>query len=174
MADDQKPVDGPNASLLHGQMSSPGSLVPSINSQNIWLTWDTFTRDQLNTLFDISSFYVCTAIAEGQNLPLIEAMTRKSIPISVSHTAMADYIREENSIIIEHKKVEAPISFADRYKMFGITLDIASAEDVYNALIQSTLITEQEYENKSTAAFDTVKSVFGSSRIVERLEKLLS
>lgn len=174
LADDQKPHEGPNGSLLHGQMSSPSSLVPSISSENIWLTWDAFTRDQMNGLFDLSRFYICSAIAEGQNLPLIESMTRKSVPISVRHTAMEDYIYDHNSIIINHKKIKAPIEFSQRYKIYGVSLDFSDEKDVYNALVKSTLLSEEEYSSKSISAFDTVSSVFGPNRIAERLEELLS
>ena len=174
LADDQKPHGGPNASLLHGQMSSPSSLVPSISSDNIWLSWDSFTRDQLNTLFDAAHFYVCSAIAEGQNLPLIESMARKCVPVSVRHTAMEDYIDEKNSVVMKSEKVPAPIGFAERYKMFDIALDMASADDVYDALKRSMSITDQQYDEKALCAFDTVESVFGPERICKRINELLS
>lgn len=174
LADDQKPHGGPNASLLHGQMSSPSSLVPSISSDNIWLSWDSFTRDQLNTLFDAAHFYVCSAIAEGQNLPLIESMARKCVPVSVRHTAMKDYIDHKNSVVIKSERVTAPIGFAERYKMFDITLDMASANDVYDALQRSVSITEQQYDEMALCAFHTVETVFGPERICERINELLS
>lgn len=174
VADEQKLDNGPNASVLHGQMSSPDSLVPSVSSRNIWLTRETLTREQLNTLFDVSRFYVCPAIAEGQNLPLIEAMARRSVPVSVRHTAMNDYIQEDNAVIMTHRTIPAPIGFAERYQMFGITLYKAGIEDVYDALVRSVAIPEDGYEKMATAAFDTVQTAFGTHRLSERLDQLLS
>lgn len=174
VADDQKPDDGPNGSVLRGQMSSPSSLVASVSSPNIWLTSDAFTREQLNAFFDVAQFYVCSAIAEGQNLPLIEAMARKAVPVSVAHTAMADYIYEDNAIVINHGKCIAPIDFSRRYQMFGVTLDVASAEDVFEALCRSKSLSTDDYERMGKRAFDVVQDVFGNAGIAERLNELLA
>lgn len=174
IADDVKKSGGPNSSLLEGQISSPSELVAGLNSKNIWLTWESFTREQLNAFYDIAKFYVCTSLAEGQNLPLIEAMARKCIPVSVRNTAMKDYIGDENSVVVPDRKTQVSIGFSERYKMYGIEVDVPEVRGVYDSLVKSIELSEDSCEQKANAAFCTVSKVFGTEQLSTRLNELLS
>lgn len=49
-----------------------------------------------------SNYVVNTSCGEGQCLPLIEFMSAGVPAVSPRHTAMTDYINEENSFVVEH------------------------------------------------------------------------
>ncbi|WP_174301885.1 glycosyltransferase [Caulobacter sp. S45] len=60
--------------------------------------------DQMEALYDLADFYLCSSVAEGQNLPLLEAMGRGCIPVSTRNTAMLDYLQEDCGVIIEERR----------------------------------------------------------------------
>ena len=59
----------------------------------------------MSALYCIADFYICTSAAEGQNLPLLEAMAHGSVPVSTGNTAMADYITADNAFQIAERSV---------------------------------------------------------------------
>ncbi|WP_174300815.1 glycosyltransferase [Caulobacter sp. S45] len=87
--------------------------------------------DDMAALYRGADFYLCTSIAEGQNLPLLEAMAHGCVPISVRNTAMMDYISEETAVVIAESRYKGvfsglagdvsgktfPISLCDRYQI---------------------------------------------------------
>ncbi len=81
-----------------------------IDSNGIWLTTAYLPQVVLSDLYRFSSAYLCTSLAEGQNLPLQEAMAWGLVPITTKHTAMVDYISEGNAVVISSKKspIERP------------------------------------------------------------------
>lgn len=80
-------------------------------SQNVVFCGAYLSVQQMNTLYNISTYYVSSASAEGLNLPLIETMGRGIPAISPNHTAMADYVSEERAIVVptERQPTEGPI-----------------------------------------------------------------
>jgi glycosyltransferase involved in cell wall biosynthesis len=72
-----------------------------IDSNKIWLTTEYLSEEILSSLYCFSTAYMCTSLAEGQNLPLMEAMAHGAVPITTQHTAMLDFIDDKNAVIIE-------------------------------------------------------------------------
>jgi len=172
IADPLKHSGHPNRSILHSQIECPSDLVAPVISRHILVSWETLTREQLNSMYSISKFYVCPSLAEGQNLPLIEAMEHKCVPVSVDKTAMSDYITDENSIIIKTYQDKAGIEFSNRYKMYGIDIDLVDQKDMYSALERASELSDDEYRIKSEKSFDTVQSIFGDNALASRIKSV--
>jgi glycosyltransferase involved in cell wall biosynthesis len=75
-----------------------------IDSNAIWLTTDYLAEPVLADLCRLSSAYLCSSLAEGQNLALQEAMAWGVVPVTPRHTAMLDYISNDNAIIIRSRR----------------------------------------------------------------------
>ena len=75
------------------------------NNNNIWLLNDFLSDEKMAALYAFADFYISLSIAEGQNLPLIEAMAAGCISISPSVTAMRDYITPENSVVVKTEEM---------------------------------------------------------------------
>ena len=60
----------------------------------------------MDALYEAADFYLCTSIAEGQNLPMLEAMSFGVVPVSPRHTAMRDYLDNDNSVEVSFRQVE--------------------------------------------------------------------
>jgi glycosyltransferase involved in cell wall biosynthesis len=81
-----------------------------IDSAGIWLTTAHLPDPALGDLYRFAAAYLCTSLAEGQNLPLQEAMAWGLVPITTLHTAMVDYISEDNAVVIrsERRPIDRP------------------------------------------------------------------
>jgi glycosyltransferase involved in cell wall biosynthesis len=96
--------------VLTGILTLRISQYELIDSNGIWLTTAYLPEPVLGDLYRFSSAYVCTSLAEGQNLPLQEAMAWGLVPITTRHTAMVDYISESNAVVISSRRspIERP------------------------------------------------------------------
>jgi glycosyltransferase involved in cell wall biosynthesis len=96
--------------VLTGILTLRISQYELIDSNGIWLTTAYLPEPVLGDLYRFSSAYVCTSLAEGQNLPLQEAMAWGLVPITTRHTAMVDYISESNAVVISSRSspIERP------------------------------------------------------------------
>lgn len=157
-----------NRILMEEQVSDAGRLIPPMVSDRIWLTDSVLTRNELNRLYDAATYYVCTSYAEGQNLPLIEAMGRGVVPVTVNHTAMSDYISENDAVVIPSEPRPLDIRLAARYRMFGTDTNYVAAEDVRASLERAVALEDADYAHRSSAAFEEVRNQFGLAPFAER------
>jgi glycosyltransferase involved in cell wall biosynthesis len=75
-----------------------------IDSDAIWLTTAFVPEPALADLYRLACAYLCASLAEGQNLPLQEAMAWGLVPITPCHTAMLDYISDDNAVIVQSQR----------------------------------------------------------------------
>ncbi|MCA3417030.1 MAG: hypothetical protein INF84_20730 [Roseomonas sp.] len=163
-----------NEEMRDQQMIDPGELLGPYVSDRIWMTADVLTREQMHSLYDCSAFYACTSHAEGQNLPMLEAMARGVVPISVDNTAMADYIRRDNAIIIQSEQRPFTRRLTSRYGLFGVSTWYTSSDDVFAALLSATEMESDSYAVRSTAAVRTVADQFGTETLRAALDRIVA
>lgn len=162
-----------NTMMYMEQIMDPGEMTAPLVSDRILMTTDVFSRDEMNMLSDIASYYVCTSHAEGQNLPLIETMGSGVVPISVDHTAMQDYISQQNAIIIPSKLHPFTPRLTARYGMYGINTYYVDAVSVYNSFSQAIVQTDSQYASMSGAAVSTVLNRFGPTSFLMAIQNSL-
>jgi glycosyltransferase involved in cell wall biosynthesis len=75
-----------------------------IDCNAVWLATAQLAEPVVADLYRFSSAYLCSSLAEGQNPPLQEAMAYGVVPVTTRHTAMLDYIREDNAVIIRSQR----------------------------------------------------------------------
>lgn len=148
-----------------------------IHEDRVILVGGYLTDEEMAALYYGADFYVCTSIGEGQNAPLLEAMAYGSVPVSVQNTAMADYINEENAVLIEEASYPGllsdlaadvagrhfPVNFCDR---FQIASAVAAARD----------LSHEARAAKAAAARRQVEAEFSPdvvyARVLERLREI--
>lgn len=141
-----------------------------IKSPNIIFISENLTNIQMRTLMQSVEYYYCLSNAEGQNLPVLEAMSVGTVPVSVAHTAMADYIREDNSFIIKSKLEVAPTdsnasnNSAMHWYKPNLRSAISALEKSYNAL-------PSDYQNKSDNSRKIVSSSYSYSAIFDKISQ---
>lgn len=162
-----------NGRLLSHQVARSNSLASQLVSGNILIINDTLTREEMNLLYDISDFYLCTSRAEGQNLPLLEAMGRGCVPVSVDHTAMSDYINTRNSIVIDSKKEPLPFEISQKYGLYGADWFTATPQDIYQSLSRTATMSRSEYHYLSERSYHSLTRGFAPSVIVDKAIKAI-
>lgn len=137
-------------------------------SYAIWVTDEFLPAATYGELLRCADFYLCTSFCEGQNLPLLEAMNCGVVPVSVNHTAMADYLDDSNAIVIPSRLSDFDIHESSARRIHGARWFEASEADVMRALIAAANLPETAYRALSAAARRTVQDRF-AQRAVARL-----
>lgn len=161
-----------NAFLMKEQIFDEPNLIPPLVSERVWLTDDILTREEMNALFDVADFYVCTSHAEGQNLPLLEAMQRGVVPVSVDHTAMADYIDAASAVVIESERRPLDLRLVKRYGMTDIQTNYVTPVAVADAMVRALDLSDEAYAEKSASAAGMVGEKYGVEPLKRELEAL--
>lgn len=168
---DKHPI---NSHVLGEQIEDSGSLPRPLVSDRVWITDEVFTREEMNALFDLGAFYVCTSYAEGQNLPLLEAMGRGSVPVSVNHTAMADYITQETGIVIHSEPRDFGPRLTARYGLLGLKTNFVMSPDVRDAIETASGLSQHNYARKSAAAMQIIRTEYGISPLTKAIDRVIN
>jgi glycosyltransferase involved in cell wall biosynthesis len=162
-----------NSRLLSHQLAESEELLRPFVSERVWISNAVLSETEMSALYALSSYYLCTSYAEGQNLPLLEAMHDGVIPVSACHTAMADYLNPSNSIIIPHTFREAPQIIQATYRLWGQSVHVVTAEDVCRALHTAHNLAPADADQISFRAAATVRKQCGSLVVKNALSKAL-
>ncbi len=158
-----------NTRLFTHQVARESDLAGQFFSDNIWICNDALSEDEMTSLYALADYYICTSHAEGQNLPLQEAMACGVVPVSVAHTAMADYIDEDDAIVIPSRKVMLPPDVANKYGLFGAEWFSSTMLDVHHALLYALLMPRSEYHRLSQNAFERISKAFSPQTILNAI-----
>lgn len=162
-----------NDRLFQHQLSLGNEMFPPLVSDRVWMTSDTLSSDELGKLYDISSFYACSAHAEGQNLPLLEAMSRGVVPVTVTHTAMADYINESNAITVASELRPMDPKLVQRYGMPGAHTYYTRGQEIFDKLKRAIEISDEDYAKLSDEAVNTVRDQFSSKVLGKQVREVI-
>lgn len=145
----------------------------ALQGGQIYFITDYLSDRTMQLLYKSADFYLCTSIAEGQNLPLMEAMANGVVPIAPRHTAMADYLGDDNSIPIDFVQVD---NFFDNLAPTGLgfrsfQINYSSANDVLKALKKASTLSGDQYRALSARAVETIRDAYSSERIVDMIQE---
>jgi glycosyltransferase involved in cell wall biosynthesis len=147
----------------------------AISSDNILFFNDFLTDAEMDHLFYLADYYLCTSLCEGQNLPLLEAMAHGVVPITTANTAMADYIARDHAILIEDQSVPNDIvHLAGTVARKPFSIRRSRADQVYAALKCSDNLTESRYGEMSAKARQVVREQYAPDVVCERIERRLA
>jgi glycosyltransferase involved in cell wall biosynthesis len=147
----------------------------TISCDRIVITSQYLSDVEMSAMYAASDFYLCTSVAEGQNLPLLEAMAHGVVPVTPNHTAMSDYISERNSVIVPMRRVAAY-----RHELAGdaaakpYSVDFASQTDIGKALLRACRMPLSQRDALSENARDTAARLFSPSTVAALLRDRLA
>jgi glycosyltransferase involved in cell wall biosynthesis len=159
-----------NRRIFSHQLNSGEELVHPYVSDRIWFCNQALSDSQMTRLYSLASFYICTSFCEGQNLPLLEAMARGCVPVSVDHTAMADYITPDNAVVIASRPAPASRDMRRVYGMYGFDTNLAPPEAVSAALAEAGALSDEAYLVRSKAAWETVVRLYDEDVVIDQLD----
>ncbi|WP_298283256.1 glycosyltransferase [Acidocella sp.] len=127
------------------------------------------TPDALGSLYRAAEFYLCTSAAEGQGLPVQEAMAAGLVPVSPAVTAMEDYIKPGHAVVLAAKRAPIPLQTAEAYGLCGLSWSVVDHREVSAGLAAAVAMGPQEYERRSVAAWRFIREQYGFAALGERL-----
>jgi glycosyltransferase involved in cell wall biosynthesis len=140
----------------------------------IWVTDEFLPEATYGKLLGCADFYLCTSFCEGQNLPLLEAMSRGVVPVSVNHTAMADYLDDLNAIVIPSSISDFDIHESSAGRIQGAHWFEAAETDVMRALDAAANLPDASYQALSAAARKTVRDRFAQPAVARLVQARLA
>lgn len=106
----------------------------ALDAHGIHFTTDYIPESLKFEFLSLFDFYMSPSRAEGQNLPLQEAMAAGVIPVTTDNTAMSDYITERNSVIIPSVPTEITHLTSSDVSTWGFQWYDCSELDILRAL----------------------------------------
>ena len=139
----------------------------AVQSTGILIVHEYLDQSQMSSLYEVADFYLCTSIAEGQNLPLLEAMSAGAIPVSPHHTAMKDYLTVDNSMEIAFAPVDNFISnIAAENAGRPFKVNFCSERAVYAGLEPCGSLSAAQRDKLSRNAVEAVENYCGPAKVV--------
>lgn len=132
---------------------------------NIFAINKFLTDEELQSLYKLSDFYISTSFAEGQNLPLLEAMAAGTIPVSPATTAMADYIDDGNAVVLETIRVPLFHHAAAAYNLTNCSWEQVPVTAIKRGLTRAVEMPKEERHRKSSSAREAVERFCGFNRV---------
>ena len=164
----------PSGYLFH-QMRVLFGIPHCIKEESVLLMSGHLSDEQMDDLYGGCDYYLSTSIAEGQNLPLLEAMSAGCVPVTTSNTAMRDYVTDDNSVVIEEGRYSGLISgLAADVTGKRVSVDYADRFAVAAAVGQALDLTPESYARKAIAARETVARGYAPEVVYERVVKALA
>ena len=142
---------------------APGT---NLESDDIVFFNDFLDDEALSAMYSVADFYLCTSVAEGQNLPLLEAMAHGVIPVTPRHSAMLDYIDDGHAIIIPHRRVPNDCEhFAACAALKPFQINRCGFAEVAGALERSTRLSERTRRRMSARAVASVREGYSHDAV---------
>jgi glycosyltransferase involved in cell wall biosynthesis len=144
-----------------------------IDCENIILVCGLMSDSEMGRMYGAADFYLCTSNAEGQNLPLLEAMGHGVVPISPVTTAMADYVTEDNSIILQTTETPVYDSIASAYGLSDTRWCEVSAKEVTLGIERAAFLDGDTLEAKRAVAIQTVAKHYSPGAVTPLVRQRL-
>jgi glycosyltransferase involved in cell wall biosynthesis len=126
--------------------------------------------DDMSMLYSLADCYLCTSLAEGQNLPLLEAMAHGTVAITTRNTAMLDYIDDDNGFVIPTRPVvneDIHLAATVTHRAFDVSL--CTSRDVYETLCGVLAAKPAARTARAKAGIETLTRQFAEAEIANRV-----
>jgi glycosyltransferase involved in cell wall biosynthesis len=144
-----------------------GEITPS----NIFITFDYLSNSALHDMYRAVDFYLSATFAEGQNLPLQEAMANGVVPVIANHTAMSDYVTMDNSVIVNWTGGKSFYAMSRAYGLSELMIPWITSYDVANAVRFAATLDDIGFLRKQEAAWQTIAEGYSETTILKLVEQ---
>lgn len=117
---------------------------PDTVFENVYFIPQKLSDSKLQMLINSCEYYVSPSRAEGQNLPLCEAMVSGRVCITPDHTSMSDYVTSDSAIILQSSTWMIDET-THKYKEFwGFSWFNVGEQTILDALNKTISLTPEE------------------------------
>jgi glycosyltransferase involved in cell wall biosynthesis len=145
---------------------------PETTFENVYFIPQKLSDSKLQMLIDSCQNYVSPSRAEGQNLPLCEAMVSGRVCITPDHTSMSDYVTNDSAIILESNTWMIDES-THKYKDFwGFSWFNVGEQTILDALIKAVSLTEEEKATITNKAKKNVEDFCSPESVLKKWQQI--
>ena len=146
----------------------------AFDAKGVYFTTDYIPESFKLEFMDLFDFYVSPSRAEGQNLPLQEAMAAGLVPISTRNTAMLDYINVDNAFIIDSKPCEVNQLTCPDQSIWGLEWHDCTEVDIYKALTKAYATEGKMLTKKRNLSRSTISDKYSFNTVIKLMQSALA
>lgn len=146
----------------------------AFDAKGVYFTTDYIPEPFKLEFMDLFDFYVSPSRAEGQNLPLQEAMAAGLVPISTRNTAMLDYINVDNAFIIDSKPCEVTQLTCPDQSIWGLEWHDCTEVDIYKALTKAYATEGKMLTKKRNLSRSTISDKYSFNTVTKLMQSALA
>jgi glycosyltransferase involved in cell wall biosynthesis len=145
---------------------------PETTFDNVYFIPQKLSDSKLQMLMDSCQNYVSPSRAEGQNLPLCEAMVSGRVCITPDHTSMSDYVTNDSAIILESNPWMIDET-THKYKDFwGLSWFNVGEQTIFDALHKAVSLTEEEKVSMINKAKNNVENFCSPESVLAKWKEI--
>jgi glycosyltransferase involved in cell wall biosynthesis len=145
---------------------------PETTFDNVYFIPQKLSDSKLQMLMDSCQNYVSPSRAEGQNLPLCEAMVSSRVCITPDHTSMSDYVTNDSAIILESNTWMIDET-THKYKDFwGLSWFNVGEQTILDALTKAVSMTEEEKVAMTNTAKKNVEDFCSPESVLKKWQEI--
>lgn len=135
---------------------------------NVYFIPERLSEQDLQLLVESCETYVSPSRAEGQNLPLCEAMYSGRVTIAPDHTSMKDFVSSESNIILESNPWMIDETTHKYSEFWGLSWFNVSEESILNALNAKMNLTKEEKQSIIKRARKNIEKFSSTDAVLEK------
>jgi glycosyltransferase involved in cell wall biosynthesis len=178
-------VDNPNAVLIL-KMTAQGDLTrlqqtafgrefpsfPDTTFNNVYFLPEKLSESKLQMLIESCQNYVSPSRAEGQNLPLCEAMASDRVCITPDHTSMSDYVTNDSAIILESNPWMIDHTTHKYEDFWGFSWFNVGEQTILDALNRAVALTPEEKSAMIDKAKQNVETFCSPESVLKKWQDI--
>lgn len=145
---------------------------PETVFENVYFIPEKLSDSKLQLLMNSCQNYVSPSRAEGQNLPLCEAMLSDMICIAPDHTSMSDYVTSDSAIILESNTWiidETTHKYSD---FWGFSWYNVGEQTILDALCKVATLTSDEKAMMKAKAKENVQDFCSPESVLKKWQQI--
>jgi len=140
----------------------------AVNHPRVLFISDYLADAEMSALYSLADFYICGSHCEGHNLPLLEAMAHGAVAVSTRNTAMADYIDENDAVVIAERRIDGLLpGMAGEHSGMTPTLSVADRFDIARAVVTAAAMTPAAHAAMAQRGRDVAFSQYGVAAVAQ-------
>ncbi len=145
---------------------------PNTEFNNVYFISDRLSDSKLQMLMDSCQNYVSPTRAEGQNLPLCEAMLSGMVCISPDHTSMADFVTSKSNIVLSSYPWVVDETTHKYSEFWGFTWHGVSEDSILDGLRSAMVLTSEQKTAMIAEAKNNVESFCSPESVLKKWQNI--
>lgn len=146
----------------------------ALDAEGVYFTTRFIPEAQKYDFLKLFDFYLSPSRAEGQNLPLMEAMMAGLVPVTTVNTAMLDYVEPANSFVIDGKNEEITHLTNPDSKIWGMHWQEISEVSLLRALAQAAQASPDKLQKMRIAGRKQIEQKYSYETVMKNIQSVLT